>query len=235
MNYLTHYNALIHRARDRTLVGYRERHHIIPKCMGGSNEPRNLVALTAEEHYVAHQLLVKIYPDVRGLITAAMYMAKQCSGNKAYGWIRRRLADLQRGKRGNQMSPETKEKISITKRGRPGLCGWQHTAESKARNAAAHRGKKLSPQHRAKIGAALAGRVRSPETIAKTANAQRGKKRKPMSNEAKAKISRSLIGNQRAVGNTSRRGIVLTPETRAKMSAARRGRALHDLHSQQGM
>ncbi|XAO17074.1 homing endonuclease [Escherichia phage FL23] len=60
MNYEKIYNSLIDRARNRALTGYKERHHIIPKCLGGSNDASNLVDLTPEEHYVAHQLLVKI-------------------------------------------------------------------------------------------------------------------------------------------------------------------------------
>ena len=36
---------------------YMERHHIVPKCMGGSNNEDNLVWLTPSEHYVAHKLL----------------------------------------------------------------------------------------------------------------------------------------------------------------------------------
>jgi len=39
---------------------YHERHHIIPKSMGGSNDSSNLVKFTAKEHYIAHRLLVKM-------------------------------------------------------------------------------------------------------------------------------------------------------------------------------
>ncbi len=36
---------------------YFERHHIIPKALGGTNSWRNLVLLTPEEHYICHSLL----------------------------------------------------------------------------------------------------------------------------------------------------------------------------------
>ena len=65
MNYRRHYDRLIERARNRVLSGYVERHHVLPRCMGGGNESSNLVQLTAEEHYVAHQLLHKMHPDVK--------------------------------------------------------------------------------------------------------------------------------------------------------------------------
>jgi len=61
--------------------------------MGGSNARSNLVYLTPEEHYIAHQLLVKIYPIVPGLITAVVRMAKQCVSNRVHGWLRRRHSE----------------------------------------------------------------------------------------------------------------------------------------------
>jgi hypothetical protein len=61
MNYSNHYNLLITRAKRRSLEGYKEVHHILPKCIGGSDDLDNLVDLTAREHYVAHILLAKIY------------------------------------------------------------------------------------------------------------------------------------------------------------------------------
>ena len=48
MNYHNHYYTLIERAKSRILEGYVEKHHIIPKCMGGLDELSNLVALTPE-------------------------------------------------------------------------------------------------------------------------------------------------------------------------------------------
>lgn len=38
---------------------YVEKHHILPKSMGGSNTKNNLVELTTKEHFVAHKLLVR--------------------------------------------------------------------------------------------------------------------------------------------------------------------------------
>jgi hypothetical protein len=62
--------------------------------MGGGDEPDNLVDLTPEEHYVAHQLLVKIHPNVSALVYAANMMTvaagNQLRSNKRYGWLKRR-------------------------------------------------------------------------------------------------------------------------------------------------
>ncbi len=94
MNYQQIYQRLIDRARIRDLEGYKEIHHILPRCLGGTNAEENLVALTPEEHYVAHQLLVKIYPEYTSLVHALMKMTvssyKNIRNNKRYGWVRRR-------------------------------------------------------------------------------------------------------------------------------------------------
>jgi hypothetical protein len=52
---------------SKPLIGYYERHHILPKCIGGKDAFENLVYLTARCHLLAHWLLMKAYPDERGL------------------------------------------------------------------------------------------------------------------------------------------------------------------------
>ena len=39
---------------------YTEKHHIIPKSLGGSNQKDNLVKLLPREHFLAHWLLIKM-------------------------------------------------------------------------------------------------------------------------------------------------------------------------------
>ncbi len=58
--YTRWYYSIIQRAQTRTISGYTERHHIIPKSLGGSNNKDNLVALTAREHFICHLLLTKM-------------------------------------------------------------------------------------------------------------------------------------------------------------------------------
>lgn len=63
MDYQRIYDQIIDRAKERKLQGYKEKHHIVPKCMGGSNDVDNLVELTAREHFVCHLLLAAMYPN----------------------------------------------------------------------------------------------------------------------------------------------------------------------------
>ena len=95
MDYKHHYNKLVARAKSRVLRDYFETHHIIPKCLGGSNDRENLVALTPEEHFLAHQLLVKIYNNHKLVYAANMMCISSPTtkrNNKLYGWLRRRMA-----------------------------------------------------------------------------------------------------------------------------------------------
>lgn len=58
--YTKWYYSIISNAKTRSTTGYIERHHIIPKSLGGNNTKDNLVRLTAREHFVCHLLLTKM-------------------------------------------------------------------------------------------------------------------------------------------------------------------------------
>lgn len=109
VNYHKIYDSLIDRARTRTIDGHRELHHVVPRCMGGDNEPDNIVALTPEEHFFAHVVLVKLYPTNRKLIFALNRMSGGHQGKrsrKIYGWLKRRfvqaIGDTQTGANNSQ-------------------------------------------------------------------------------------------------------------------------------------
>ena len=83
MNYKKIYNDLILKARfanrrklrmNNINYIYYENHHIISKCLGGSDDKNNKVLLTAREHFIAHKLLVKIYPNNDKLFYAVWFM-----------------------------------------------------------------------------------------------------------------------------------------------------------------
>ena len=59
--YTLWYYSIIQHAIERSKIEtYTERHHIIPKSLGGTNNSDNLVRLTAREHFVCHYLLTKM-------------------------------------------------------------------------------------------------------------------------------------------------------------------------------
>lgn len=110
MNYQKIYNSIMERGKLRGLNKknvhyYTERHHIIPKALGGSNKKDNFVLLTPEEHYVAHQLLLKIYPKnyklafAAGLMTISPnFVGEGRITNKLYSWIRKKCSNTLSGR-----------------------------------------------------------------------------------------------------------------------------------------
>lgn len=133
MNYNSIYEKLITNAKSRSLDGYTERHHITPQCLGGSDDALNLVDLTPEEHYLAHQLLVKIHPDNASLIYAARMMTISSpkadrSKNKLFGWLRRKNQEVQKNK---EFTAETRKKMSESAKNKPKItcphCGLTGT------------------------------------------------------------------------------------------------------------
>lgn len=118
MDYFKIYASLMAKGKERTLDCYTEGHHIIPKCMGGLDSKENIVDLTPEEHFVAHLLLVKMYPKNGRLIYAANMMGNRC--NKKYGWLRR-LHAIQQSKDHKGWSPtiEQRKHLSEIRKGVP--------------------------------------------------------------------------------------------------------------------
>lgn len=68
-------NILETRGRFACGDEYHERHHIVPRCMGGADDEENLIDLFAREHFVVHKMLAEENPDNHKLIYAYTCMA----------------------------------------------------------------------------------------------------------------------------------------------------------------
>jgi hypothetical protein len=132
MNPLKIYQQLISRAqeesRDYTSNTSYERHHIIPKCMGGKGKNTqwrthpNIVVLTPREHYLAHVLLCEIYPEVSRLKFALWAMSNQLGENRKYKISSRQYERVRESYlklvKGVAKTKEHKEKISKANKGK---------------------------------------------------------------------------------------------------------------------
>jgi len=176
MDYRAHYEKLVARGKRTLIHGYRERHHIVPKCMGGDNSEDNLVYLTAEEHFVAHQLLVKMYPNNRKLAFSLNILCGNgknlVRNNKMFGWIRNRVNEAKKGPTSRRHSAEQKEKWSLERKGKPNPYAYK-SCEAMAE---ANRGVKHSPERCAINSRAQTGKKLSVETLAKRAATIQSKK-----------------------------------------------------------
>lgn len=115
--YTKWYNIIINNANIRKVTEYTEKHHIIPKSLGGTDENINLVQLTAREHYVCHRLLTKMTEGKQKskMCLAIVYM----SGKKKYTNASSRLVAKVRLEsvelcRANKHSPTYKRIVSDT-------------------------------------------------------------------------------------------------------------------------
>lgn len=122
------YNSIVETAKTKNRVKlkknqkgyvYYEKHHIIPKCMNGSDDEINLVLLTAKEHYLCHKLLTYIYSNYKiALAFFRMTFDKQGKhkiSSRDYQYAKEILSSQMSGKK---LSPEHREKIGKSIKGK---------------------------------------------------------------------------------------------------------------------
>lgn len=81
MDYQRIYTKLCNNGKISRHLKYAENHHIIPKCMSGTDDECNITRLTTREHYLAHWLLYKIYPTNWKISNAFFWMATENKKN----------------------------------------------------------------------------------------------------------------------------------------------------------
>jgi len=191
MNYELIHNLIINRAKTRSITTYTEKHHIIPKCLGGTDDIGNIVKLTAKEHYIIHKLLCEIYPDNKKLHYALWRMMNPQTKNHTRSYnISSREYTRRREIHRNEI-----RKLGLSNKGK------SQTPESVAKRAASNKGKKRSLETIEK----LKQRPQSIKGVSKPNTHHIGKKR---SDETRKKMSLAQIGK------------VTPEETRKKISEA---------------
>lgn len=215
MNYSQIYHNLITRGQTRQVIegAYMENHHIVPRCMGGTDDSSNLVRLTPEEHYLAHLLLMKIYPSNVRLVHAAFMMTVgSCRNNKLYGWLKRKRFS-------EPMSEETKQKIK-KKRALQVMSPRSEETKQKMRGpnpAKANRGEKngfFGKHHTEETKKILAekcprkGRTHTQETIAKLKETYTPERRAALS-KVRSELNKKISEQQKqaTVQSNKQRGI----------------------------
>tara|TARA_R110001606_G_C15174724_1_gene628604 strand:+ start:238 stop:762 length:525 start_codon:yes stop_codon:yes gene_type:complete len=157
---------------------YTHKHHIIPKHIGGTDDPSNLIELTIPEHAEAHRVLFEEHGRWQDELAWKMLSGR--IGNEEAVRLASSLANL-----GKKHSEESKKKMSIAKKGK------KHSEETKKKMSLARKGKKLSEESKKKMSIAKKGKTYSEEHKKKIGLAQKGNTNwlgKKHSEETKKKI-----------------------------------------------
>ena len=148
--YHIRYFNIINNAMSRKNEGYTEKHHITPKCMGGTNEPDNLIRLTAREHFICHRLLAKcVTDDYRSkLVYASWQLGRSLKlkgvkiSSRLYEQLKIELSESMTGRKRPEFSQEWKDNMSKSRKGKPSpKRGIVLTDEHKQKLSEARKGK----------------------------------------------------------------------------------------------
>ena len=187
MNYVNVYYSIIKNRLDNPVEGYVERHHIVPKSEGGTDNDDNIVALTAREHYICHLLLAKIYNDYKmwhAVNLMSRLNVKVKINSRLYEMVRinsaRTHSEFMKGKpswnKGKQMSEEQKRKLSdATKKAMADPILRKYLSDIKKGKPSWNKGKKMSEEQKRKLSDANKGKKMSEEAKKKISIKNKGK------------------------------------------------------------
>ena len=225
-------NILNTRGRFACGEEYHERHHIVPKCLGGTNNEDNLIDLFAREHFVAHKLLAKENLENKSLIYAWHMMSTARNSERLeispeeYEEARIAFVESITGENspfyGKNISDEHKQRISEANKGK--IFSLEHCKKLSESHAGVNNpnyGKTPSEETRIKLSNSNKGKTRSEETCKKISEVNKGRHMgkdnhfygKHHNQEAKQKISMANKGR-----SSSNKGVSPSAETRKKIS-----------------
>ena len=169
--YTKWYFNIVSAAQNRDISGYIEKHHIIPKSLGGNNKKENLVNLSGREHFICHWLLTKMVSDTKqkyqmwNAFSCMLYRERPGQdryrvNSKTFECIKKSGSTIKSkmwSGKGNPMykkihSTESREKMSVAATGRI------KSEEHKKNLSDSTKGKLKSESHKEKLKAAAATR-----------------------------------------------------------------------------
>jgi len=228
------YEALIYKAKNRTIEGYVETHHIIPRSFGGNDSKSNLVKLTAREHYIAHALLWKMkFPGIYNSKMAFAFntfinkMTTKVRGvhhtytisSRTYEIFRKEYSRLLKEKYareggtflGRKHSEETKRKIGEKSKLKEFKRGPENPQWGKKQN--------VSPEGKERRKAASKERWADPEF------------REKMIQKKKEFLQTPAGIAQRQATSRRVKGVKRDPAIMEKCASAKRGKKEHEIYS----
>jgi hypothetical protein len=179
MNYKKIYEEIIIKHGSKTKLDcYCEYHHIIPRCIGGSDDKDNMIYVKGRVHVLLHWILCKIYPTDRKILqafhamtminghnnrtlntniieSARKYNAQSKRGVPRSEETKQKISDSMTGK---TRSEETKQKIGTAIKSHRQKYKFSHNEETKQKLSKSHAGKTLKDETRQKISDSMIGK-----------------------------------------------------------------------------
>jgi hypothetical protein len=243
--YYSWYKNIIKSAQSRATVpdSYYEVHHIIPRCLGGNDQPENLAKLTAREHFICHWLLTKFVNAQKQKINFALWSMMNLENehqqrykitSRKYQLLKENLTDTFKTFLGKTHTAEARQKISQSRKAliANGTIKVNENKEKYKIISQKRKGHTLSDETKAKIGNAHKGKTISEEQKAYLSQLNKGK---PKSESARKKLSNTLkeqyaSGNRQLTNEAKEKirkantGKIVSNETKEKLSKINKGR-----------
>jgi hypothetical protein len=162
--YTSWYYDIVTRAKTRALDSYTEKHHIVPRSLGGDNSVENLVNLTAREHFICHWLLTKMVSNKKEKYQ--MWNAFSCM-------LYRENPHQERYKISSRVFENIKSAGAKLKSEK--MAGANNPMFGRRGKLCPHYGKKKSAEHIANLSKSHKGQIRTVEARAKQSATTKGR------------------------------------------------------------
>lgn len=180
--YIDYINRVLKIRPNKKISNAQQKHHIIPKSRGGSNDADNLIWLFASEHAYAHYLYSIEHPNDSGMAYAAISLAHKNNKLLTDEEINR-IAAINSVAQSNRVKGEKNP-----------MWGRKHTEESKNKNAQSQKGK-CAGEKNPMYGVHLSGELHP-------------RFGKPVSNEQRIKQSKAMTGKMMGGKNPNSKSIL---------------------------
>jgi hypothetical protein len=147
-HYKKRYDRLIEHYQQNLPEGFVEKHHIIPKCMGGNDDNSNIILIPTRSHFIAHYILHKSYPENKKLAHAFAMMGV-CNNYQH---------------RSSKLYEKSKTVRSLALKGVP-RPEWVKEKLRKPKSSTVNYKKPKSKEHAAAISKSLKGKKKTKESI----------------------------------------------------------------------
>lgn len=190
--YTKWYICLCHRAKNRKRIfgEYLERHHVLPRSIGGSDDESNLVFLTAREHFIAHCFLPR--------------MCKNTKDRQNLNWAITRMSSNCRGS--SKIYAKEKERISregISETRRKNIIDAHRTPEARIRKSNKMRSKWSEPEYRIAMVTAMRACYQDPDIRKRRAKSAKNFWANPENRAKMAEKLKNRVATEEAKRNMS--------------------------------